>query len=784
VPLVSVVFDPGYDDELRAVSLASVQGQSLTDWEVVAHLGQASGEYVAFLEAGDSWVPDRLERLVGLGRPLVADELEGERGNGEKVVFRTPAPEVEPARLVARRQALLDLGPVDPTLRAAWLLDLLMRGDAPVEQVAAVGVRRRFPDRRRALRPPPGDWRRAVLNKHLVDWTALAARTPTAGLTSVIVPTYEDSELTTACVESVLADDADVEVIVWDNGSAPEVADALGRLAGDRVQVHRSTENHGFALGNNLALAHATGDVVAFLNNDTTVPLGWLAPLRDALSDSEVLGVQPLLLYPSGSIQSAGVAFPTCGGLPHAFLQGFPVEDAHGIEELRFHALTGAALALRFVDAVRLHGFDPVFSNGMEDVDLCHRLAQGRSGAFRVLDAAPVVHHESRTPGRYDKHLANRAVYLDRWQRRAEPRDDAALWATRRLRVVDHEIGPARHGEPPRLRVPKPVLVRESRLQVSETTRLRWAIKNAAPAGEGGERWGDTHFAASLARALRDLGQEVVVDRRPEWDRATGRHDDVVLVLRGLVRHDPSPEQVSLLWVISHPELVGPDEVGGYDRVLAAGAPWAERRSREWATQIEPLLQATDPERFHPDAGAPGTGDPVLFVGNSRRRLRPVVRDALAAGLPLAVYGDLWAGLVPDGVVRGRSVPNETLAAAYRSAGVVLNDHHEDMRQEGFVSNRLFDAVASGARVVTDPVLDGRGLAELFGTAVQVYETPDDLARLATLPDPDVVFGDDQARSAAADRVRRDHSFAARAVRLVEIAREARAERTTPPSGR
>ena len=84
--------------------------------------------------------------------------------------------------------------------------------------------------------------------------------------------------------------------------------------------------------------------------------------------------------------------------------------------------------------------------------------------------------------------------------------------------------------------------------------RLRWAIKNAAPAGEGGERWGDTHFAASLAAALRDHGQEVVVDRRPEWDRATGRHDDVVLVLRGLVRHDPSPEQVSLLWVISHPE--------------------------------------------------------------------------------------------------------------------------------------------------------------------------------------------------------------------------------------
>jgi hypothetical protein len=249
----------------------------------------------------------------------------------------------------------------------------------------------------------------------------------------------------------------------------------------------------------------------------------------------------------------------------------------------------------------------------------------------------------------------------------------------------------------------------------------------------------------------------------------------VVLVLRGLVRHDPSPEQVSLLWVISHPELVTPDEVHGYDRVLAAGQPWAERRSRDWGLQMEPLLQATDPERFNPDAGTPGTGDPVLFVGNSRRQLRPVVRDALGAGLPLAVYGDLWSGLIPDEVVRGRSVPNDQLAAAYRSSGVVLNDHHDAMRVDGFVSNRLFDAVASGARVITDPV---DGVTELFGPSVQVYETPDDLARLATLADPDAVFGDDATRRAVAERVRTQHSFSARAARLIEVAHEARSERT------
>jgi len=756
---VSVVLDGGHDEELRAASLASLEAQTVTDWEVVTSLAEATGEFVAFLEAADRWVPDRLERLLAVGAPAVADQVEGERGNGETVLLRSPAPDVEPARLLVRRDLLAH---PDAIADPAWPFDLSLRGDLDVVALDRVGLRRRFPDRRRALTLRPGHHRNAVLARH-IEWDSLAARTPTPGLTSVVVPTFEDAELTTACVESLLAGGDDVEVVVWDNGSSREVAEQLEPLgAHDRVTLVRSETNHGFALGNDYALRECHGDVVVFLNNDTTVPPRWTAPLRAALADPDVLGVQPLLLYPSGAVQCAGIAFPTCGGLPHAFLQGFPVEDAAGVDELEFAAVTGAALAVRWEDAVALQGFDATYTNGMEDVDLCLRLAALRPGHFRVVTDAPVVHHESRTPGRYDKHLVNRAVYLDRWQRVAEPRDDAALWATRGFAVAGHDLGRARHGEQPRLRVPAPVLVRER-------TTLRWAIKNPAPAGPGGARWGDTPFADALASALRDAGQEVVVDRRPEWDRLTARHDDVELVLRGLVRHDPGPTVVSLLWVISHPELVTPEEARGYDRVLAASLTWGVGD-----VPVTPLLQATDPDRFHPDAAEPDSGERVLFVGNSRRVLRPVVRDALEAGLPLAVYGDLWSGLVPDEVVRARSVPNAALAAAYAGAGVVLNDHHPGMRAAGFVSNRLFDAVASGARVVSDDVT---GLRELFGDGVQVYRDADDLRRLATASDPDAVFGDLSARRAAAEWVRHAHSFAARAATLVDLALSARRER-------
>jgi spore maturation protein CgeB len=90
------------------------------------------------------------------------------------------------------------------------------------------------------------------------------------------------------------------------------------------------------------------------------------------------------------------------------------------------------------------------------------------------------------------------------------------------------------------------------------------------------------------------------------------------------------------------------------------------------------------------------------------------------------------------------------------------------MAAEGFVANRLFDAVACGARVISDEV---DGLDELFSSAVQVYRTVEDLARLtseeglATFPD-----AAEMARIAAA--VTADHSFVARARTLLKDVQE------------
>ena len=106
----------------------------------------------------------------------------------------------------------------------------------------------------------------------------------------------------------------------------------------------------------------------------------------------------------------------------------------------------------------------------------------------------------------------------------------------------------------------------------------------------------------------------------------------------------------------------------------------------------------------------------VVYVANSRNVLRPMMRDLLPTDLDLAVYGANWDGLIDMKYVVAEHVPNDELRRIYSSAKVVLADHWDDMREHGFVSNRIYDALACGAVVVSDDVV---GLAGRFGGAVR-----------------------------------------------------------------
>lgn len=300
-------------------------------------------------------------------------------------------------------------------------------------------------------------------------------------------------------------------------------------------------------------------------------------------------------------------------------------------------------------------------------------------------------------------------------------------------------------------------------------TSWTWSVVVAAPRPPAGEQWGDTIFARDLVAALERAGQRARVVFRGGAQSAARESDDVVVVLRGLTRVVPRRGRATwLLWVISHPELVEPDEPGQYDAVFAASAHWS--RAEQFGVPVTPLLQATAPERFHPGAAPGDTGPAVLFVGSTRGEYRPAVRAAVEAGIDVAVHGVGWEEFLAPELIAGEFVPPADLPAAYASAGVVLNDHWPDMAREGFLSNRLFDAAATATRVLSDPAT---GIADVFGDVVRTAPTESELVGILSR-DRDVEFASREARVALAERIARDHSFDARAAQLIEQVRTLR----------
>lgn len=282
--------------------------------------------------------------------------------------------------------------------------------------------------------------------------------------------------------------------------------------------------------------------------------------------------------------------------------------------------------------------------------------------------------------------------------------------------------------------------------------------------------WGDYHFGRDLQRAFERAGWPARLWLRNDWGALAAARDNVTVHLFGMAAAANRPSQVNVLWQISHPELATKELYEAYDLQFVASLPFAARMREVTGRPVEPLLQATDPEQFRPAPG--GAPADVLFVANYRPGR--VVEGPQPLHPGLAVYGKGWADRLDPAVVRGAHIANGQLGAAYAAASVVLNDTWAGMRDEGFISNRIFDALASGAFVVSDDI---RCLDEVLPGVVPTYRARDELPALLDrwLADPG---GRRTRASKGRDLVLAAHTFEHRASRIRETVRPLLADRS------
>ena len=195
-------------------------------------------------------------------------------------------------------------------------------------------------------------------------------------LVSVVVVNYRGIEDTLTCLRALRSEvtyPADrLELICVDNASGDGGADRLAAEPG--VRLVRAPDNVGFAGGCNLGARHATGEVLAFLNNDARPHSDWVGAAVAVLrTDPTVGAVASKVLDWEGKLIDFVDGGLTWFGMGYKRFAGQPDDGAHEMaRDVLFG--TGSALFVRAEVFRALDGFDERLFMFYEDVDLGWRL--------------------------------------------------------------------------------------------------------------------------------------------------------------------------------------------------------------------------------------------------------------------------------------------------------------------------------------------------------------------------------------------------------------------------
>ncbi|PWK84159.1 GT2 family glycosyltransferase [Lentzea atacamensis] len=191
---------------------------------------------------------------------------------------------------------------------------------------------------------------------------------------SVVVVNYRGAEDTITCVRGLAELDYPAEllqVIVVDN-EAHDSARLKTELPGAKIVT--SDQNLGFAGGCNLGVEHATGSVLAFLNNDARADRNWVRTAIKVFHAEPTVGAvaSKVLDWDGQKIDfvDGGLTWFGMGYKRHAGQDDTGAYDAP--QDVLFG--TGSALFVRAEVYRELGGFDDRFFMFYEDVDLGWRL--------------------------------------------------------------------------------------------------------------------------------------------------------------------------------------------------------------------------------------------------------------------------------------------------------------------------------------------------------------------------------------------------------------------------
>jgi hypothetical protein len=238
---------------------------------------------------------------------------------------------------------------------------------------------------------------------------------------SIMIPTrLADEGALRACLRGLLEGTAylDLEIILLINNLADgqAIPDWLQRLP---VRLVQSEGPFNWSATNNRGAALAQGDYLLFLNDDVeVVEPGWLGTMVNSAMQYGAAIVGPLLLYPGGLIQHAGINFVYHGGGAQHLFRGSKRGEGNAswlaTVPREVSGVTGACMLVGKREFDELGGFDERYALVSNDTDFCLR-ARHRGLTILAEPRATLVHHEGLSRGGMEE-MPDVLRFWDQWE--------------------------------------------------------------------------------------------------------------------------------------------------------------------------------------------------------------------------------------------------------------------------------------------------------------------------------------------------------------------------------
>lgn len=209
---------------------------------------------------------------------------------------------------------------------------------------------------------------------------------------SIIVVTWNAVEHVVRCIDSVLRNSRDYELIVVDNGSTDGTIGYLQSMK-DAGKIHKlilNQENKNFGPANNQGYEVAEGERIVLLNSDTVVTISWLDKMARCFEHRDDIAIVGCMSNSSNGRQMVSGVHSGYHDLEHNALAWSQKNFSKYFEVGIVYGWCMMINRKFLKDEPYL--FDPQFANSYEDNDLCLR-ARLKGWKLFIDQGTYIFHH-------------------------------------------------------------------------------------------------------------------------------------------------------------------------------------------------------------------------------------------------------------------------------------------------------------------------------------------------------------------------------------------------------